>query len=379
MVDWSDCKPRRVWRIGLAMTLAGMLAACASGTNLPRYATIKPVYKIRNSPKPVPLPRPKPDPRRFAQAQAKAEARTAARARAQAASRSRGAEPASSRRASTPAPARSRAATGRYRVVSGGPLPRAKPTSATGVVMVRKGDTVYAIAQRNKVGVREVIAANRLRPPYTLHPGDRLAVPEARFHTVARGETGYGIAERYGVTLASLVRVNDLRPPYTLAVGRTLRLPSGAGQVQPAVARRTVDLPDPPARSGRGFAWPVEGTIIASFGAKGGGLQNDGINIAVPAGTPVRATEAGTVVYAGDRLAGYGKLLLIRHAGGWVSAYAHNRRLLVSKGEQVRRRQIIAHVGQTGLVERPQLHFELRRNNRPVDPKGRLEQVTAAR
>ncbi|MBB4210335.1 murein DD-endopeptidase MepM/ murein hydrolase activator NlpD [Rhodothalassium salexigens DSM 2132] len=376
MVDWSDCKPRRVWRIGLAMTLAGLLAACASGTNLPRYATIKPVYKIRNSPKPVPLPRPKPDPRRLAQASS--QAAPARPARSLAASRSRRAEPAPSRRASAAA-IRPRAMAGSYRVVSGGPLPRAKPTSATGVVMVRKGDTVYAIAQRNKVGVREVIAANRLSPPYTVHPGDRLAVPEARFHTVARGETGYGIAERYGVTLASLVRVNDLRPPYTLAVGQTLRLPSGAGQAQPAVVRRTVDLPDPPARSGQGFAWPVEGTIIASFGAKGGGLQNDGINIAAPAGTPVRATEAGTVVYAGDRLAGYGKLLLIRHAGGWVSAYAHNQRLLVSKGEQVRRRQIIAHVGQTGLVESPQLHFELRRNNRPVDPKSRLEQVTAAR
>jgi murein DD-endopeptidase MepM/ murein hydrolase activator NlpD len=118
------------------------------------------------------------------------------------------------------------------------------------------------------------------------------------------------------------------------------------------------------------FRWPAKGRVIAGFGGKAGG--NDGINIALPEGTPVKAAEGGTVAYAGNELKGYGNLVLIRHPDGWVSAYAHNGDLKVKRGEQVARGQTIATSGQTGNVSSPQLHFELRKGSTPVDPMPHL-------
>lgn len=113
------------------------------------------------------------------------------------------------------------------------------------------------------------------------------------------------------------------------------------------------------------FRWPARGRVIAGFGANGG---NEGINIAVPEGTPVKAAEAGTVTYAGSEVKGYGNLVLIRHDNGYVSAYAHNASLNVKRGEKVKRGQVIATAGQTGNVTSPQLHFEIRKGATPVDP-----------
>jgi murein DD-endopeptidase MepM/ murein hydrolase activator NlpD len=109
--------------------------------------------------------------------------------------------------------------------------------------------------------------------------------------------------------------------------------------------------------------------LLIGFGPREGGFHNDGINIAAPAGTPVRAAGNGVVVYAGNQLQGFGNMLLIKHSGGWMTAYAHNSRLMVSRGDAVRRGQKIAQVGRSGNVIRPQLHFELRRGNRAVDPR----------
>jgi murein DD-endopeptidase MepM/ murein hydrolase activator NlpD len=117
-----------------------------------------------------------------------------------------------------------------------------------------------------------------------------------------------------------------------------------------------------------GFRWPVRGRIIAGFGPKPTGQQNDGINIAVPEGTPVKASEDGVVAYSGNELKGYGNLVLVRHASGHVTAYAHASELLVKRGETVKRGQTIAKSGQTGNVSSPQLHFEIRKGATPVDP-----------
>jgi murein DD-endopeptidase MepM/ murein hydrolase activator NlpD len=123
-----------------------------------------------------------------------------------------------------------------------------------------------------------------------------------------------------------------------------------------------------PAGSLPTFRWPARGRVIAGFGPSPNGLQNDGINVAVPEGTPIKAAEDGVVAYAGNELKGYGNLVLIRHSNGFVTAYAHASEILVKRGESVKRGQVIAKSGQTGSVTSPQLHFEIRKGSTPVDP-----------
>jgi murein DD-endopeptidase MepM/ murein hydrolase activator NlpD len=122
------------------------------------------------------------------------------------------------------------------------------------------------------------------------------------------------------------------------------------------------------------FRWPVRGRIISDFGAKPGGGRNEGVNLAVPEGTPVHAADDGTVIYSGNELKGYGNLILVRHSDGWVSAYAHNSELKVKRGDTIRRGDVVALAGATGSVNQPQVHFELRQGNKPVDPLKHLPQ-----
>ncbi|CAN0566586.1 unnamed protein product, partial [Laminaria digitata] len=269
-----------------------------------------------------------------------------------------------------------------------------------------------------------MIDANNLKPPYTIFPGQKLRMPVTGGHIVARGETVYQIAQRYKVEPGTLVRLNRIPPPFRLTPGQQLVLPSdAAGGSRAASASRTAE--DPVSRPGRlsntrrantrgssaqssnrpvaaqpatppstasaprkvlpaervvvkrapatsrsvkppppnrsGFIWPVNGRLLSKFGTLGKGLQNDGINILARRGTPVRAVQNGVVAYAGNELRGFGNLLLIKHAGGWISAYAHNEKLLVKTGQSVRQGQVVSHVGSTGSVDKPQLHFELRR------------------
>jgi murein DD-endopeptidase MepM/ murein hydrolase activator NlpD len=126
--------------------------------------------------------------------------------------------------------------------------------------------------------------------------------------------------------------------------------------------------PLPASTSGIQFTWPLTGPILARFGAAGKGLHNDGINIGAPAGAQVRAAGNGVVAYAGNELKGFGNLLLIKHADGWTTAYAHNDKLLVAKGDTVAQGQVIAIVGRTGNVDKPQLHFEVRKGTQAMDP-----------
>ena len=126
------------------------------------------------------------------------------------------------------------------------------------------------------------------------------------------------------------------------------------------------------------FAWPVSGRVISDFGATANGGKNDGINIATTMGAPIHASASGTVTYAGDELKGYGNLVLLKHAGGFTTAYAHADRIVVQKGDAVTRGQIIGYSGQTGDVTTPQLHFEIRANTAPVNPRSYLSNTTAS-
>ena len=350
---------------GLVLALCGVLAGCSYGRTSP--ADIKPVYRVLNSPLPVPSPRWNPK-RQYANNSRNVSASANTRVR-------------STGKPKTVVPARTAARTPAQTPVSGA------------VLTVARGDTLYSLSRKSGVPVRSMIAANSLRAPYTLAIGQKLKVPLALQHTVVRGDTGYSISRRYGVNIADLMRENSIRKPYTLAVGQILNLPGGAtpaavpanrrtastGNVKPAPKGRVVALPAPPARSQSGFRWPIEGQLASRFGPKEGGLHNDGINILAKQGTPVRSAESGVVVYASNALEGYGNLLLLKHADGWLTAYAHNERLLVNKGDQIDKGQIIARVGSTGGVTDPQLHFEIRKGRRALDPLDYLRGSVAAR
>tara|TARA_B100000676_G_C18083059_1_gene852735 strand:+ start:2892 stop:3854 length:963 start_codon:yes stop_codon:yes gene_type:complete len=202
--------------------------------------------------------------------------------------------------------------------------------------------------------------------------------------TVESGDTLYGLARRLNVTPRSLIETNGLESPYDLLIGQQLTIPgtdvAAPEAVEDDVASDEVvaasvpepvvtEIAEPEARAELDFAWPVDGAVISTFGPKADGLHNDGINIAAPAGTPVRASEDGVVAYAGDELRGYGNLVLVRHANGWVTAYAHNAQNFVSRGQTVLRGDTIASVGASGDVDSPQSHFELRRGTDAVDPR----------
>jgi murein DD-endopeptidase MepM/ murein hydrolase activator NlpD len=128
----------------------------------------------------------------------------------------------------------------------------------------------------------------------------------------------------------------------------------------------------PPAEAGPNgapaFRWPARGRIVNNFGARVNGSSNDGIDLAVPEGTQVRAADDGVVAYAGNELKGYGNLVLVRHSNGFVTAYANGSELLVKRNDQVHKGQVILKSGQTGNAATPQLHFEIRKNSAPVDP-----------
>jgi murein DD-endopeptidase MepM/ murein hydrolase activator NlpD len=184
------------------------------------------------------------------------------------------------------------------------------------------------------------------------------------------------------VLRAPVERVAVAPPPSETAVPEAAPAVAPAPETQIAAPvsppPQLAPLATIPPRSGRTFEWPVRGKLLARYGTQGKGLHNDGINIAARSGTRVRAAESGVVAYAGNELRGFGNLLIIKHADGWVTAYAHNEKLLVGRGDQVSRGQDIAVVGATGNVSEPQLHFEIRRGQRALDPLKYLAPVTAA-
>jgi murein DD-endopeptidase MepM/ murein hydrolase activator NlpD len=149
---------------------------------------------------------------------------------------------------------------------------------------------------------------------------------------------------------------------------QSARLAQTSTQIEEKPAAEAVVKPSEATGALPTFRWPVRGKVITSYGAKTNGKSNDGINLAVPEGTPVKAAEDGVVAYSGNELKGYGNLVLVRHSNGYVTAYAHASELMVKRGDTIKRGQIIAKSGQSGEVGSPQLHFEIRKGSSPVDP-----------
>ena len=248
--------------------------------------------------------------------------------------------------------------------------PASKPVAAaaapSSIHVVNRGDTLISIARRNHIPVAELARANNLDQSAKLKLGMKLTVPGAKTAAVApaaqpvapraraAGRSRCGARHQDGRSRRSAAERAAGQP--TANVGRKARRRSGA--VKPSEA--TGALPT--------FRWPVRGKVITSYGAKTNGKANDGINLAVPEGTPVKAAEDGVVAYSGNELKGYGNLVLVRHSNGYVTAYAHASELMVKRGDTIKRGQIIAKSGQSGEVGSPQLHFEIRKGSSPVDP-----------
>ena len=270
------------------------------------------------------------------------------------------------------------------------PLPRDKPERRLRVVA---GDTVIGIARRHGVSAHAIIALNALTHPYWLRTGQRIRLPEEAYRSARRDEVPEDLSqdappagddvrarasgdrmERAPASTPKFAAPSPPTPPSPPAtrVARAVtdssaRVSSAPAAPVSAVYRPAANaVPLPPSRNT--FLWPIEGRVISGFGSKPGGTHNDGINIAAPLGSDIRASKNGVVAYAGNELRGYGNLVLIRHEHGWMTAYAHNDTLLVGRGDTVRRGQVISRSGKSGRVSRPQAHFEIRRNGEPQDP-----------
>jgi murein DD-endopeptidase MepM/ murein hydrolase activator NlpD len=239
----------------------------------------------------------------------------------------------------------------------------ATTSAAPSVHVVNHGDTLLSIAHRNHVSVVELAKANRLEPSAKLKLGMKLTVPGAKTAEVAPAAQPPAGAQPATASAPPTTKIAAVTgdPQQKARLAQATTTPAELSAETPVKASEaTGALPT--------FRWPVRGKVITSYGAKTNGKANDGINLAVPEGTPVKAAEDGVVAYSGNELKGYGNLVLVRHTNGYVTAYAHASELLVKRGDTIKRGQIIAKSGQSGEVGSPQLHFEIRKGSSPVDP-----------
>lgn len=299
-------------------------------------------------------------------------------------------------------------------------------------IIVGTSDTIDVLAKRYNVSSDSILRANNMSSGRMLQPGQRLIIPRSNIaatrapaiaapatqrvatrapaggtvHTVQSGDTLMSLSRRYKVSLSDIANANaHLSTRSHLKIGDKVTIPGAHAAVAQTETRAPVAAPAPtpapqqvasaerpqqarlastqtdnPAAAPAvvkeaeatgglpSFRWPVRGRVISAYGAKTNGKSNDGINLSVPVGTPIKAAEDGVVAYAGNELKGYGNLVLLRHASGYVTAYAHASEIAVKRGDAVKRGQVIGKAGQTGDVSAPQLHFEIRKGSTPVDP-----------
>ena len=259
------------------------------------------------------------------------------------------------------------------------------------IVEVRANDTLYAVATRYQVTPQSVIEANGLQPPYNLRKGQALKLVPRRTHIVRPGDSVYVISQRYAVSQYQLAQLNYLKPPFELKIGQKLQLPnsldfsvldvglpdgvSSTNIAQPTPTENSVPAAPrkrfvaPSLAGSSGFTWPVQGEIITEFGPSQRGVHNDGVNIAASEGASVGAAAKGRVAFVGTNIKSFGKLVLVKHDGSIITAYAHLGDISVKEGDIVTAGQSIGTVGRSGRVNSPQLHFEIRKSRQPVDPR----------
>lgn len=243
----------------------------------------------------------------------------------------------------------------------GSASPQRQPVT-TGQYLVKRGDTLFSIAFRYGWDWKALAVRNNIAEPYTIHPGQRI-----RFDTSGSSPNVAVAPTVISTAPVTTTTTSASGSSKTTVITRPITpVPVVVTPSTPNATTETVNTPVVAGeRSASGWAWPTSGTLIGKFSSNGS--LNKGIDIAGDLGQPVLAASDGTVVYAGSGLRGYGELIIIKHSDTYVSAYGHNRRLLVREGQQVKVGQGIAEMGSTG-TDRVKLHFEIRRQGKPVDP-----------
>jgi murein DD-endopeptidase MepM/ murein hydrolase activator NlpD len=223
--------------------------------------------------------------------------------------------------------------------------------------VVASGETLSGIASRAGVSQAAIAAANNITDASRIRIGQKLAIPRQKTHVVKKGDTGFGIAIEYGVPFEDIATANGLKPDAVLKTGRKLIIPAVIAAAKPAVA-----APDPT------FRRPIDGAVLLGWQRRADGGGHEGLDFAAKIGDRVGAAAAGEVIYAGDEPNRFGRLVVIDHGNDWYSAYGHLSRVTVKRGDQVKAGERIGLAGDAGDAERPELHFEIRKDRKPVDP-----------
>ena len=233
-------------------------------------------------------------------------------------------------------------------------------------IAVEKGDTLYSLSRKYEIPVNDLAVLNKLNAPFTLSVGQKLKVPQlnknVKSDKVITGPTKIAKTEKPVVKSTPVKK--EVKTKETVVVKNEPKKISSDPQKQ---------LPKITARSSAKFSWPVRGRILSQYGAKNGGLFNDGINISAPIGTAVKSAENGVVAYAGNEVKGMGNLIIIQHSDGWMTVYAHLDSMNVKRGTKLSVGQIIGKIGKTGKVSQPQLHFEIRKGTKAYNPVNYLK------
>ena len=249
----------------------------------------------------------------------------------------------------------------------------------TKTIIVKDGYTLYSIARSEGVSVRSIIEINNLKPPFVIHNGDKLIVPLALIHIVKEGDSLWSISSCYGVDLITIMHANNMERN-EINIGKKLFIPSRRNnQSKNCINKNNIavnkkEKKDKSTNLNNNesidavYIWPVKGKVSSKFGIQDKGMRNDGVNIIARKGQPVLAIQDGKVVYSGNAIQSFGNLILIKHNNNRTSAYAHVDDVKVVKGQLVKKGEQIAKVSNTGKVNKPQLHFEIRDNSGPLDP-----------
>jgi murein DD-endopeptidase MepM/ murein hydrolase activator NlpD len=252
------------------------------------------------------------------------------------------------------------------------------PAATYYTVVVRPHDTVESVAARYDVPTSSVRRMNHIARRDRIHAGDLLRIPPGSERTreivLREADSRHIYAEPHD---ADYVEEHPLSAPVAAPVRGTRIARVAPAPRAAAPAQHAEDASYEPPSGDVRFVWPVSGHVVSSFGVSADGQRNDGINIAAAEGEPVRAAATGTVTYAGNELREYGNLIIIKHADGYITVYAHEASIGVKKGEQVAQGQQIGTAGATGGVDRPELHFEVRYDTKPVNPRPLLSQTVA--